>query len=63
MINLLSWGETYHYSQYKVLNLTNLQIYTFLYIKFSDVNYMKNNKIIGIIMMGTINDLLPNIHF
>ena len=43
IINFLSWGETYQYSQYKVLNLTNLQINTILYINFSDVNYININ--------------------
>ena len=35
-------GETYQYFWYKVLNLTNSQITTILYINFSDVNYFNN---------------------
>ena len=37
------FGRFTRYSEYKVLNLTNLQINTILYINFSDVNYMNNN--------------------
>ena len=40
----LSRGETYHYSKYKVLNLTNLQLNAILYINFNDVNDMKDNS-------------------
>ena len=43
MINLLSRGKAYKYFQYIVLNLTNLQIKTILYLKFSGVNYINDN--------------------
>ena len=43
MINLLSWGETYHYFQNELLNLTNYQVHITLYIKLTDVNNMSKN--------------------
>ena len=39
MISLLNWGEHIIIFQYKLLNLSNQQITTTLYIKFSEVNY------------------------
>ena len=50
MINILNLGESYPCFQYKVLNLTNSQINTILWIKFSDVTHMhyKLNKWKGI---------------
>ena len=42
MISLLSRGVNIIIFQYKVLNLTNLQINTIVYIKYSDLNYMND---------------------
>ena len=43
MTHLLSRGESDHSFQYKVLNLSNLQIDIIPYIKVTDTNYMNNN--------------------
>ena len=43
MTSLVSPGGTYHYSEYKVLNLNYSLINTILLIKFIAVNYMNSN--------------------
>ena len=44
MFRLLSWGKYIIIYQYRVLNITNLQINTNLYIKLSDVHYLNGHK-------------------
>ena len=45
MINPFRQGEAFIIIlKYQVFNLTNSQIITILYMKFSEVNYMNNNN-------------------